>query len=262
MGSISLFYVKKLNPLRNSLISMTINEVLIKYEMQELMPKVALNKATYSLREGELNRNYEKAAKILNAFFKISNNFKVNGLENLDELKDSAYVVISNHKSSLDPIYLNCALKGYTKIRWISKAENFQNSFYNKFMELGQVIPLAKDKKMTLETKERIREVFCKNEALGIFPEGTRNKSKELLDFHTGAARICIENNVPYVPIALIGNTKPFRGKVNVNVGRPVYLRRISADYDDYKIISIDMKDQLNELLRGNFNFFPAMYEK
>jgi 1-acyl-sn-glycerol-3-phosphate acyltransferase len=241
---------------------MTINEILINYKMQDFTPKTESRVVTYSAKEVELNKKYEKLAKMLNIFFKISNNFKVNGLENIAELKDSAYVVIANHKSSLDPIYLNCALKDYSKIRWISKIENFDNSFYKKILDIGQVIPLNKDRKMTPEARQRIEEVFSKNEVLGLFPEGTRNYSSELLKFHTGAARICIDNDVPYVPIAIVGKAKPFKGKVTINIGRPVYLKKIFADKDDYEMISIDMRDQLNELLRGNFNFFPALYEK
>lgn len=241
---------------------MTMNEVLINYEVKEFIPRITSNKVSYSAKELELNKKYDKLAKVLNAFFKISNNFKVNGLENIAELKDSAYVVIANHKSSMDPIYLNCALKDYSKIRWISKKENFDNKYYNKILEIGQVIPLNKDRKMTPEARQRIEEVFSKNEVLGLFPEGTRNHSSELLNFHTGAARICIDNNVPYVPIAIIGKAKPFKGKVTVNIGRPVYLKKIDADKEDYEMISIDMRDQLNELLRGNFNFFKALYEK
>jgi 1-acyl-sn-glycerol-3-phosphate acyltransferase len=241
---------------------MTINEILINYEMQEFNPKTKSSVVTYSAKEVELNKKYERVAKVLNAFFKISNKFKVNGLENLEGLDDSPYVVICNHKSSLDPIYLNCAFRNYKKIRWVSKIENFQNKNYSKFLEIGQVIPLDENRKMTTEGWIKVKKAFSKNEAFGIFPEGTRNYSDELLDFHTGAARICIENNVPYVPVVIIGKAKPFKGKVTVNIGRPVYLQKFNADYDDLKIISIDMKDQLNELLLNNFNFFPAMYEK
>ena len=64
-----------------------------------------------------------------------------------------------------------------------------------------------------------------RKDGIGIFPEGTRNKKRDgsLLDFHLGAAKICIENNVPYVPVALIGESFPFKGKVEIVVGRPIF---------------------------------------
>jgi 1-acyl-sn-glycerol-3-phosphate acyltransferase len=198
---------------------MAINEVLMQYEAEEFGRTANNAELGYSANE--------KAAKMLNVFFKISNKLRVNGIENLDGLKDSPYVIIANHESWLDYAYLSSALKGHKKIRWINRAE-----------------------------------VFEKNEALVIFPKRIKKKSDELLDFYGRAARICIENDAPYVPVAIVGDAKPFMRRVTLNIGRPVYLRKISADHDDYKLISIDMKCQISELLRGNFGFFPALYEK
>ena len=246
---------------------MTINEVLIKYGNGGAAGACntqaeALN-FNYSPIQKKLNSKYDSLARILYPLFRITNGLKVNGLDNLAELKGSPYVIISNHKSSLDPIYINSSLRDYARVRWISKSENFKKGLYSSMMEIGQVIPLSKERKMTPLANYRVKEVFGLKEALGIFPEGTRNQSGDgkLLEFHTGAAKICIENNVPYVPIAIIGNAKPFKGKVTINIGRPVHLKSIQADYEDYKIMAFDMKDQLDQLILGNFDFFPATFE-
>lgn len=201
--------------------------------------------------EQYLNKKYEKLSDFFYGFFRFSNGLKVNGLENLDGLKDSGCVVVANHKSALDPFYASCALKDWgKKIRWISKIENFQgNDLFKIFLEIGGAIPLSCERKLTDYAHMRICEALGKNEGVGIFPEGTRNKSGDLAEFHSGAVRMCIENNVPYIPVALIGKTKPFCGKVTVNVGCPVYLDDVSLDYDSCKSASGDMRQRIVELL-------------
>jgi len=197
------------------------------------------------------DKKYDGLAKNFYNFFKFSNLLKAKGLENLDSVGDSGCVIVANHKGSLDPIYISSALKCFDKkIRWISKKENFNSSdLLNIFMEIGQVIPLSDDRKLTDYSKQRIVEILNKKEALGIFPEGTRNKSNDLLKFHTGAIKICIDNNVPYIPIGLVGKPKPFMGKVVVNIGEPVYLDNLCVDYDSLKTASIHMREKIIELL-------------
>lgn len=65
-----------------------------------------------------------------------------------------------------------------------------------------------------------------------VFPEGTRSKDGWLGEFRMGAARLCIENRVPAVPIALRGTYQsmprgrgwpaPGRKPVRVRFGEPV----------------------------------------
>ncbi len=213
--------------------------------IDEILPNYCIKAFSFNNGNELLNKKYDFAASKLNALFKLSNGLKAKGLENLEELKFSPYVIVANHKTSLDPIYVICALKDYKKIRWVSKAENFSGKVYSKFMEIGQVIPLGEDRKMTPYAWKRVNEVIDNNEALGIFPEGTRNKSGGLLEFHTGAARICCNYNIPYVPVGINGFCKPFKGEVLINIGEPVYLE----DCLDYRLEAANMRDKIMQLI-------------
>lgn len=65
-----------------------------------------------------------------------------------------------------------------------------------------------------------------------VFPEGTRSKDGWVHEFRMGAARLCLENGIPAVPIALRGTYQamprgrgwpaPGRKPVHVRFGRPV----------------------------------------
>ena len=80
-------------------------------------------------------------------------------------------------------------------------------------------------------------DVLNKGLALGIFPEGTRNKTKELLlPFKHGAVSLAKKSNATIVPFAIKGDYK-FRTKnLKIIFGKP------------YKILSDDIDKENNKL--------------
>jgi 1-acyl-sn-glycerol-3-phosphate acyltransferase len=213
----------------------------------------------YHEKKGDLeqyyNRCYDKLGKILNPLFRLTSKMEVEGLENLVGLEGKSFVVVGNHQKSLDPIYICTALKDYgNRIRWISKLQNFGNDLFKIFLDIGKVIPLSEDRKMTPYAEYKINEAFKNKEIVGIFPEGTRNKTQEtLLDFHTGAAKLCSQYDIPYVPIAIIGTPMPFKGKVTVKIGNPVYPENKDNSYENLRKTTDEMRNKmLNLLLEGS----------
>jgi 1-acyl-sn-glycerol-3-phosphate acyltransferase len=61
---------------------------------------------------------------------------------------------------------------------------------------------------------------------VGIFPEGTRNKSEEgeMLRPHLGAAMIALKAGAPVMPVAVSGTRGVF-GKITVHVGSPIHFQ-------------------------------------
>jgi 1-acyl-sn-glycerol-3-phosphate acyltransferase len=58
-------------------------------------------------------------------------------------------------------------------------------------------------------------------EKVAIYPEGTRNKTKEeMLPFYDGAAMLAIKTKTPIVPVLIYKKTMPFRMN-HIIVGEP-----------------------------------------
>jgi len=69
-----------------------------------------------------------------------------------------------------------------------------------------------------------IKKELQHGEIVGMFPEGTRTKDGKLRRFHTGAARLCIEYGIPYIPVGIRNSFKLEVGrKIDVHIGKPRY---------------------------------------
>ena len=91
-------------------------------------------------------------------------------------------------------------------------------------------------------------EVLSDNGAIGIFPEGTRNKTKKfLLPFKFGAASLAHKTNSLIVPVGVTGTYK-FRSKdLIVRIGKPFKIEETIEKTNDklYKEIKSLMKQNL-----------------
>ncbi len=72
-----------------------------------------------------------------------------------------------------------------------------------------------------------------------IFPEGTRNESKDpadLMEFHEGSLKIAEKSGCPVIPVAITGTDDVFerhtpdpQSYVIIEYGEPIYLKRASS---------------------------------
>lgn len=81
---------------------------------------------------------------------------------------------------------------------------------------------------------------------VGIFPEGTRNKTKkELLPFRRGAVLIAQRTNSKIVPFALRGKYKLFRKGIILEFGKPIDVLNLEKD-----VANDELKEEVLELVR------------
>lgn len=65
-------------------------------------------------------------------------------------------------------------------------------------------------------------DILKQGEAIGIFPEGTRNYTeKQLLPFKRGAVTLAKETNTNIIPFAIRGRYLPFHG-LAIEFGEPI----------------------------------------
>lgn len=132
-------------------------------------------------------------------------------------------VVISNHLSNWDPLLIAVIFR--RQIFWMGKAELFKSKAARIFFKAVKAFPVRRGVGDLAAIRHAFR-VLRDGKLFGIFPEGTRIKTKELSRFEPGTAMIALKNDAPVLPIFIKGCYKPFR-RMKVIIGEPIRL----ADY-------------------------------
>ncbi len=125
-------------------------------------------------------------------------------IENQDKLpKEGQYLVVSNHRSIIDPPIVEVSLKE-TEIfgPWISKKELYNSFFFGLFVRNAGSILLDREKSQMSGFFADIKASVKRGESIFIFPEGTRNKTdKQLTAFKEGSRIIALKNRLPILPL-------------------------------------------------------------
>ncbi|MDH5767316.1 MAG: 1-acyl-sn-glycerol-3-phosphate acyltransferase, partial [Gammaproteobacteria bacterium] len=114
----------------------------------------------------------------------------VKGIEKVDP--NGQYLLISNHRSIIDPCIIEVAFKN-TNIfgLWVSKKELYNSFFFGKFVRNSGTILLDRESSHMGQFFKAIKEGLNQGSSIFVFPEGTRNKENtELAEFKEGSQLI------------------------------------------------------------------------
>ncbi|WP_027093675.1 lysophospholipid acyltransferase family protein [Cohnella thermotolerans] len=175
---------------------------------------------------------YRFARVLLLTLFRILYRFEARGVSNVP--RSGPVVLCSNHLTNLDPITLGIAVP--RKIHYMAKAELFRIPLFGSLIRSLGAFPVKRGG----VSKEAIRTalgVLSEGKVMGIFPEGSRHAEK--IDGvgmgKRGAVSMAARSGAAVVPVALVGNYRPFRKMVAV-YGAPLdlspYLVKGSEDWD------------------------------
>lgn len=152
----------------------------------------------------------------INLFYKL----RIKGKENKPKGFHS-YVVACNHVSSLDPPLVSLALD-YQPIAFLAKIELFE-SFWWRLYNWGMSSIAVNRAKMDLSTVKSALKVLKTNHwSLGVFPEGTRNKSGEIQQPKKGVAYFAYTAKVPVLPLGIAQFEKNGKKHIEVRVGKMI----------------------------------------
>lgn len=199
---------------------------------------------------------------ILKSVVRTTVQVKVEGLDNLDSLK-RPFIVAANHSSHLDTTALLTALpwRVTSHLAVGAASDYFYNHMYRSmaasaFFNTYPVHRPGSKGRSAKRSKGMTRKLVEEQIPVLLFPEGTRSRDGKMAAFKPGVAAICAEQQIPCVPIALLGTFEamppgrswpvPGRPRVRVLVGRPMRPRRGEAVGDFNERLSARVRTMID----------------
>lgn len=147
--------------------------------------------------------------------------------------KEGPIIVCGNHKHLFD----QCLTIASTKrmLHYMAKKEYFDDKRKAWFFKLAGCIPVNRQIKDTV-SKERAIALLKEGYAVGIFPEGTRNRTDAiLLPLKFGAVSMAQKADATIVPFAITGEYK-FRSGITIRYGTPFKVGDMSLEEANEKL--------------------------
>lgn len=161
---------------------------------------------------------YKICKVIYTVLLKILFRPQVYGKENIPQ--EGALIFAGNHKHAVDPVMVMSSTK--RRVHYMAKEELFKGLHGVLFRKIG-LIKVHRGKSSNPIAIIEAEKILENGGTIGIFPEGTRNRSKnELLKFRYGAVRLAKKTNTKIIPFAIKGKYKLFRKSVKLEFGEPI----------------------------------------
>ena len=155
------------------------------------------------------------------------------------------YILVGNHKSNFDCLTIIGAVD--ETVHFLAKRELIDGKLGFFFKRMG-IIPVDRRSK-NKAAMDTAREVLGNGGVIGIFPEGTFNKTEYIvMPFKMGSVKLAYDTNVSIIPFAIIGKYKLF-GHTQVIFGRPYKLKTT-----DLKGENITLMNKVIRLMKNEYN--------
>lgn len=135
---------------------------------------------------------------VLRPFFFMKYRMIYKGAENVPA--DGAYILASNHREAIDPIFISEGLK--REVQYMAKEELFHNKFISWFLRKLGAFPVDRGKADRGAIKH-FEDVLGSGYLMGIFIEGTRSKTDDFLPPKNGVSLIAYDTQTPVIPVCI-----------------------------------------------------------
>lgn len=164
---------------------------------------------------------YKTLMPIYGIFYRLKYKPTIIGAENIP--KEGSFIICGNHKHTRDQ--MNVMIVTKRVIHYMAKEEYFEGNFA-WFFKLAGCIKV--DRRIhDEEAKKKAMDILNKGGAVGIFPEGTRNKTLgtpeevDLLPFKFGSVSLAKKTNSVIVPFGISGEYTGKKGNLVCTIGKP-----------------------------------------
>jgi len=144
--------------------------------------------------------------------------YDVEGDENI--IKGKSYIYVSNHTSFLDLPGIAMTIHG--QFRPLAKKELLKIPVFGWITRATCVVVDRTSNESRKKSLDHLKEILNMGINILIFPEGTQNRSKEILQpFKDGAFRIAVDTQKALLPMVVIGAGKLMPpGTIRLRPGR------------------------------------------
>ncbi|MDP2730001.1 MAG: lysophospholipid acyltransferase family protein [Dehalococcoidales bacterium] len=137
-------------------------------------------------------------------------------------------LVVANHVNLIDPVLLGAGFD--RRLIFMAKKELFRFRLIGYFLNWLGAFSVHRGQ-VDREALFQAENVLNEGQALFIFPEGRRSHNGRLQIGYPGSARIALHNNVPVLPVGIIGTGKIKgvgwilkRPEITLKIGQPFHL--------------------------------------
>ena len=179
------------------------------------------------MKKNKLPELFYKIIKpILGTLYRLYYNPKIIGKENIP--KEGSILIVGNHKHIMDQC--NIIISTKRVVHYMAKKEYFDNKKVAWFFKAAGCISVDRSKKDE-DAKAAALNVLKEGGAIGLFPEGTRNRTDAfLLPFKFGAVSMAKKTDSYLVPFGISGDYK-FRSKnLVIRIGKPFKINNIDLE--------------------------------
>jgi len=149
---------------------------------------------------------------------------RVEGIEHVPP--DGAYIVVSNHTSNLDPLFVGTAIGHRTGriIHFMAKDEIRSWPLIGWLARSAGVFFVRRGEGDRAAQRIAMAHLEA-GDVLGIFPEGTRSRDGRLREAKLGVALLALLSGVPLLPVGIAGTHRIFPGRSRVPHRTRVFVR-------------------------------------
>ena len=177
---------------------------------------------------------------------------EVTGYENIP--KDTPVLFVGNHNSFYDIIVTYPLMERPTG--FVAKKEIKKVPFLSWWMYFVNCIFLDRsDPRAGLKSVLDAAGLIKKGISVFLFPEGTRSKDGNMLEFKDGGFKIATKSKCPIVPVGITGSADVFENhfpliksaKVTVTFAEPIYTADLSRE--ETKGLSARVKGEIQNII-------------
>lgn len=166
----------------------------------------------------------------LRFFFSVVFRWKTMGIENIPV--QGGVIIAANHISLWDPPVVGSAI--FRPVHFMAKEELFSIPVFSWIITRLNAFPVRRGSADRGAIRKAIT-LLEQGEVIGLFPEGTRNKTEKLGQPEPGVAMIAHKVGVPIVPTAVIGTNKIGKNGILfprfiVKFGKPIIVNKCKSD--------------------------------
>lgn len=201
--------------------------------------------------------------------FRITNPLIIQGREEMPA--EGRVIICCNHVTMRDPIFVSTVHK--RQIFYMAKAELFANKFVGGIISSLGAFPVHRGQG-DMDAMASARRLLEQEQVVGIFIEGTRSRTGQLLKPKTGAVMLAQETHSPILPMCITapgGKVPSSFQKLAISCGKLIqpeelgiedgniasyrkaarYVMEQIAQLRERDLLILDKKDSDNQLPEG-----------